>query len=148
MTKRQNRIETASDGAEKLLSEMVGRFSVKRAVDWVRVKFPSFDTSHGEPLECAATKNEKDYFAEAQLLGFVGRLPDGDLNRPLVVAAIKMKRVQLLWFSGESRASDHPSRDALQRAGEHGAAEREGLCPAVFGAVKETESVNWVGGWL
>ena len=92
MAKRQNRIETVSDGAEKLLAEMVCRFSVKRAVDWLRVKFPSFDTSHGEPLECAATKNEKDYFAEAQLLGFVGRLPDGDSNRPLVVVAIKMKR--------------------------------------------------------
>ena len=92
MVKRQNRIETVSDGAEKLLAEMVCRFSVKRAVDWLRVKFPSFDTSHGELLECAATKNEKDYFAEAQLLGFVGRLPDGDSNRPLVVAAIKMKR--------------------------------------------------------
>ena len=130
-----------SDGAEKLLAEMVGRFSVRRAVDWLRVKFPSFDTSHGEPLECAASKNEKDYFAEAQLLGFVGRLsengtsvtnrttgtkppvagkpgkptdakagkleaadvaevsavsvvPESSVypNRPLVVAAIKMKR--------------------------------------------------------
>ena len=85
-------METASDGAEKLLAQMVGEFSVGRAVDWLRAKFPSFDSSHGEALDCAATKNERDYFDEARLLGFVTTLADGEANRPLVVASVRMKR--------------------------------------------------------
>ncbi|MBR3087100.1 MAG: hypothetical protein IKH04_11945 [Kiritimatiellae bacterium] len=71
---------------------MVAGFSEARAVDWLRVKFPSFDSSHGEALDCAATKNERDYFADTRLLGFVTTLADGDANRPLVVAAVRMKR--------------------------------------------------------
>ena len=105
-------MDTMSDGAEKLLAQMVGQFSVKRAVDWLRVKFPSFDTARAEPLDCASTKNEKDYFDVARLLGFVTRLPENGTsgtsrtsgtvaevpdvadvpNRPLVVVAVGMRR--------------------------------------------------------
>ncbi len=92
MTKGQGKTETISDGSENLLKQMIGDFSVGRAVDWLRVKFPSFDSSHGEALYCAATKNERDYFDEARLLGFVTTLADGEANRPLVVAAVRMKR--------------------------------------------------------
>ena len=92
MTKGQGKTETISDGSENLLKQMIGDFSVGRAVDWLRVKFPSFDSSHGEALDCAATKNERDYFDEARLLGFVTTLADGEANRPLVVAAVRMKR--------------------------------------------------------
>ncbi len=70
-------IEVVSDGSEKPLAELVERFSVKRAVAWLRVKFPSFDTSRAEGLACDATKNEKEYFDAAELLGYVTRLPSG-----------------------------------------------------------------------
>ena len=109
---RESTTESASDGAERTLFELIDGFSVKRAVDWLRVKFPSFDTAHAEPLDCASTKNEKDYFDEARLLGFVTRMPENgtsgasrtsgtvadipenaeDPNHPLVVAAVRMRR--------------------------------------------------------
>ena len=51
--------------------------------------------------------------------------------------AVQGQAVQLLRVSGEGRASHQSSRNALRRAGEHGTVAREGLCPAVFGTVKE-----------
>lgn len=75
MTRRGN-VEIASDVTENLLAAMVAGFSEARAVDWLRAKFPSFDTSNRETLACDATKNERDYFAEARLLGFVTRMPE------------------------------------------------------------------------
>ncbi len=106
---RLEKAGTMADGGEKLLVAMVAGFSETRAVDWLRVKFPSFDSSHGEALDCAATKNERDYFADARLLGFVTRMPeDGTsgttgtngtagtvadvVNKPLVVVSVRMKR--------------------------------------------------------
>ena len=73
---RTVKAESASDGAERTLFELIDGFSVRRAEDWLRVKFPSFDASRAEPLDCAATKSERDYFAEARLLGFVTNLPE------------------------------------------------------------------------
>ncbi len=78
-----------------MLVEMVERFSVRRAVEWLRMKFPSFDTARAETLACDSTKNEKDYFASAELLGYVARLPlskSDDANKPVLVAAIKMRK--------------------------------------------------------
>lgn len=95
MVKKNSVLKIESDGSEKLLVEMVERFSARRAIDWLRVKFPSFDTGRAEAIACDATKNEKDYFAAAELLGYVTRMPQGktdDSNRPLVVAAVKMKK--------------------------------------------------------
>ena len=95
MAKKSVVVRTESDGSEKLLVEMIERFSTKRAIDWLRVKFPSFDTGRAEAIACDATKNEKDYFAAAELLGYVTRMPRGktdDTNRPLFVAAVKMKK--------------------------------------------------------
>ena len=89
---RTVKAESASDGSERALFELIDGFSVRRAEDWLRAKFPSFDSSHGEALDCASTKNERDYFDEARLLGFVTTLADGEANRPLVVAAVRMKR--------------------------------------------------------
>ena len=83
---------SASDGAERTLFELIDGFSVRRAEDWLRVKFPSFDASRAEPLDCAATKSERDYFAETRLLGFVTNLPEEADNRPLVVASVRMRR--------------------------------------------------------
>ena len=95
MAKKNALVKVESDGSEKLLEEMIERFSTKRAIDWLRVKFPSFDTGRTEAIACDATKNEKDYFAAAELLGYVTRMPQGktdDTNRPLLVAAVKMKK--------------------------------------------------------
>ena len=109
---RESKVESASDGAERALFALIDGFSPRRSDDWLRAKFPLFDASRAEPLDCAATKSEKDYFAEARLLGFVARLPESGTtgtarttatvpdgpavpdvaNRPLVVAAIKMRR--------------------------------------------------------
>jgi hypothetical protein len=36
---------------------MIERFSIKRAIDWLRVKFSSFDTSKAQELSADATKN-------------------------------------------------------------------------------------------
>ena len=92
---RVTKIHVESDGSERLLVELVGRFSIKRAVEWLRIKFPSFDTSRAEELACDTTKNEKDYFVSAELLGYVTRLPlskSDDANKPVLVAAIKMRK--------------------------------------------------------
>ena len=78
-----------------MLVEMVERFSVRRAVEWLCMKFPSFDTARAETLACDSTKNERDYFASAELLGYVARLPlskSDDANKPVLVAAIKMRK--------------------------------------------------------
>lgn len=88
-------VQTVSDGSEKKLGELIRQFSVKRAVEWLRLKFPSFDTSRAEELACDTTKNEKDYFVSAELLGYVTRLPlskSDDANKPVLVAAIKMRK--------------------------------------------------------
>ena len=95
MAKKSKAVQVDSDGSESKLVELVARFSVKRAVEWLRVKFPSFDTSRAEDVACDTTKNEKDYFVSAELLGYVARLPLGksdDANKPVLVAAIKMRK--------------------------------------------------------
>ena len=95
MAKKSKAVQVDSDGSESKLVELVARFSVKRAVEWLRIKFPSFDTSRAEDLACDTTKNEKDYFVSAELLGYVTRLPLGksdDANKPVLVAAIKMRK--------------------------------------------------------
>ena len=91
--------ESASDGAERLLVELLEGFSVEKAGEWLRSKFPSFDSSRAEVLDSASTKSERESFAAARLLGVVERLQgeggtteaDGG-NRPLVVAAVTMRR--------------------------------------------------------
>lgn len=95
MAKKTKGVEVDSDGSERMLIELVERFSVKRAVEWLRIKFPSFDTSRGEELACDATKNENDYFAAAELLGYVTKLSaskSDDTNKPILVAAVKMRK--------------------------------------------------------
>jgi len=95
MAKKTKVFEVESDGSEKMLVELVERFSVKRAVEWLRIKFPSFDTSRAEELACDTTKNEKDYFVTAELLGYVTKLSastSDDSNKPILVAAVKMRK--------------------------------------------------------
>ena len=52
MAKKSKAVQVDSDGSESKLVELVARFSVKRAVEWLRTKFPSFDTSRAEELAC------------------------------------------------------------------------------------------------
>ena len=95
MANKSKGIKVESDGSESKFLEIIERFSVKRAVEWLRIKFPSFDTSRAEEVVCDTTKNEKDYFVSAELLGYVTRLPLGksdDANKPVLVAAIKMRK--------------------------------------------------------
>ena len=94
-TAKTQYVRIESDGSERLLVEMIERFSVKRAVDWLHVKFSSFDTSNAQELPADATKNERDYFSEARLLGYVANFSAGksnDENKPVLVAAIKMRK--------------------------------------------------------
>jgi len=42
---RAKNVAVASDGSEKMLVELVERFSVKRAVEWLRIKFPLITSS-------------------------------------------------------------------------------------------------------
>ena len=94
-TAKTQYVRIESDGSERLFVEMIERFSVKRAVDWLHVKFSSFDTSNAQELPADATKNERDYFSEARLLGYVANFSAGksnDENKPVLVAAIKMRK--------------------------------------------------------
>ncbi len=87
--------KTESDGSEKLLIDMITRFSVNRAKEWLRVKFSSFDTASAEDIPCNGNKNEQEYFASAEIVGCVTRLSldkSDDSNKPLLAVAIKMKR--------------------------------------------------------
>lgn len=81
------------------LSEMIERFTEKRAIDWLRFKFPSFDTSKAKPFPVDSSKNERDYFSSANVLGYVETLPEGKSkpdNKPLVVVVVKMAKGKLM----------------------------------------------------
>ncbi len=91
-----------SDGSELLFAALVEHFSVKRAIDWLRIKFPSFNTSYAATLSCDTTPNEKSYFHSAKLLGYVTSLPmtkGNRTNRPILVAAVKLRRGTTGWIS-------------------------------------------------
>ena len=80
---------------EKLIS-MMGGFSHKTAISWLREKFPSFETAQECPIGLEG-KSEPDYFSSATRLGFVAKLPEtagaDAVNRPLLVAAVEMKGI-------------------------------------------------------
>ena len=89
------RIEV-DDGASELLKSLLGNFSVKNAVAWLERKFESFDTSRAREIAVGETKNEKEYFKSARIIGFVNRLPEakgGEVNRPVLVAVVEMKKI-------------------------------------------------------
>ena len=89
------RIEV-DDGTSELLKSLLGSFSVKNAVAWLERKFESFDTSRAREIAVGETKNEKEYFKSARIIGFVNRLPEakgGEVNRPVLVAVVEMKKI-------------------------------------------------------
>lgn len=67
-------------------------FSVVRAEEWLRSKFGSFDTSVKIDIPANETKNEKEFFESSKVLGFVKALKLGDVNKPLLVMAVKMRK--------------------------------------------------------
>ena len=75
---------------------MMGGFSHNTAINWLREKFPSFETSQSASIGLEG-KSEPDYFISATLLGYVTKLPEkagaDAVNKPLLVAAVKMKGV-------------------------------------------------------
>ena len=77
------------------LDALICGFSVETAVDWLRERFPSFETGSARKISIGESKGEKDYLASARLLGHITRLPeksgDSASNRPLVVVAVEMK---------------------------------------------------------
>lgn len=84
----------AADGSGILFDALVEHFSLKLAVDWLRAKFSSFDSTRSGSLACDATPNEKRYLHTARRLGLVNSLPaskEDGANRPVVVVAVKMK---------------------------------------------------------
>ena len=95
MAKRQAADKVLESTKEKLMS-MMGGFSHNTAINWLREKFPSFETSQTSPIELEG-KSEPDYFTSANLLGYVTKLPEkagaDAVNKPLLVAAVKMKGV-------------------------------------------------------
>ena len=89
------RIEV-DDGTSELLKSLLGNFTVKNAVGWLERKFESFDTSRAREIDVGETKNEKEYFKSARIIGFVNRLPEakgGEVNRPVLVAVVEMKKI-------------------------------------------------------
>ncbi len=86
---------TASDNAEKYMVELISDFSLAGAISWLRRKFDSFDFSSRTILPLGDTKNEREYFAGIERLGYVTQLAgskNDDVNRPLLIVAVKMKK--------------------------------------------------------
>lgn len=84
------------DGTGELLKRLMGDFSVKNAVAWLERKFDSFDVSRAMEVSVGESKNEKEYFKSARIIGFVNRLPEArgaDVNRPVLVAVVEMKKI-------------------------------------------------------
>ena len=116
-----------SDGSELLFAALIERFSVERAIDWLRIKFPSFITSYTATLACDITPNEKSYFRSARLLGYVTSLPmtkGNRANRPILVAAVKMRRSTTGWIS--RLVQFHYAKKILHNAIDRGAKDFEG----------------------
>ena len=86
---------TGQDAAKAKLNNLIKGYGEGAAIDWLRCKFPSFETGSARKISIGESKGEKDYFASAKLLGYITRLPEkgGDtvFNRPLVVVAVEMK---------------------------------------------------------
>ena len=92
---RPNTVNTASDGSEERLAELLSDFSLESAVKWLRKKFASFDTSMQSPLPLGDSRNDQAYFAGIRRLGYVSQLRQDnktDVNRPLAVIAVRMKK--------------------------------------------------------
>ena len=110
------RITDVNNGADELLVKLLVDFSYEAAIKWLRRKFSSFDSSSQVDLPLGDTKNDRDYFTSIRRLGYVTSLKadsKNDINTPLVVAAIEMRKdlsertsrsVQLCQTNSEGRS--------------------------------------------
>lgn len=90
-----NKHMIVSDNAEKYMVELIAGFSLEGAIRWLRHKFDTFDFSSRTILPLGDTKNEREYFAEIERLGYVTQLAGGkndNVNRPMLVVAVRMKK--------------------------------------------------------
>lgn len=77
-----------------LLDDLLSGFTIKRAQDWLRQKFSSYDASLRLAITLACeTKNERAYFDTIQNLGVIRKLAGetAGQNHPVLVVAVKMK---------------------------------------------------------
>lgn len=112
------------------LSEMIERFTEKRAIDWLRFKFPSFDTSKAKAFPVDSSKNERDYFSTANVLGYVETMPEGKSktdNKPLVVVVVKMAKGKLMTERTCRSVQFNFAKRVLQTEVNHAAKGLEGL---------------------
>ena len=89
------RTTDVNNGADELLVKLLVDFSYEAAIKWLRRKFSSFDSSSQVDLPLGDTKNDRDYFTSIRRLGYVTSLKadsKNDINTPLVVAAIEMRK--------------------------------------------------------
>ena len=60
---------TGQDAAKAKLDNLIKCYGEEVAIDWLRCKFPSFETGSARKISIGESKGEKDYFASAKLLG-------------------------------------------------------------------------------
>jgi len=95
MARSDRRSVRKNDEIGVLLQDLFRDYSDKRAVAWLERKFDGFDTSKAKELSVDVTKNDRENFKSARILGYVRTLPTGkknESNRPVLVASIAMKR--------------------------------------------------------
>lgn len=76
------------------LDALLGSFSLDAADTWLRKTFGSYDASMRATLRLGTNKNEREYFTDATLMGYVKELPlapRNSANCPLLVACVHMK---------------------------------------------------------
>lgn len=76
------------------LETLLEEFSSERVNDWMRQLFGSYDSSMRTPLSIDSNKNERTYFSDAELMGYIKDLPmaaKDSTNCPVIVIRIGMK---------------------------------------------------------
>ncbi len=92
-----SKTSASQSGNADIFTQLIQDFSVDQAVNWVHSKFSSFDsTSRGQIPLSSTKKNEQVYFSKIERLGYVTNLvlnkKTSEINKPLLVAAIEMKK--------------------------------------------------------
>lgn len=76
------------------LEPLLDSFSIAAADTWLRAQFGSYDASMRTSLTIGENKNEREYFQDASLLGYIKELPLAprvSTNCPVIVASVHMK---------------------------------------------------------
>ena len=85
---------TSTDRSVSTLDNLLRRFSQDSADVWLRQLFGSYDASMRSELALGNSKNEKEYFGKAVLMGFIKDLPKEPhvtANCPVIVVSVSMK---------------------------------------------------------